>query len=239
MKNTIAVITVALLGIWIVLSAFWSLPMLFSGGVSSIAVFLTIVLAIGIGLIALRRPLGAWLVSGVEGDTGALAVGIVRAFGLLLLFAATRNVSQVITYTSIPNAGGTPLMANVPVLAGVALANLAAAALLLVRAVPIARTLDAGAEESPRAVHIQSILFGAIALAVLVVDVPELLKQLFLIWREVNGGNGEVVPGSVLWSMAVPEGAAALIRVAIAVWLFAGRDRIAGAWHRLHPMGAE
>lgn len=239
MKNTIAVITVALLGIWIVATALWSVPMMFSGAISPVAIFVAILLAIGIGLIVLRRPLGAWLVSGLEGDTGALAVGIVRALGLLLLFTATKAISQLVTYTTIPNAGETALAANVPLLLGVALANLAAAAVLLARAVPIARTLDSGAEDSPRAVQIQSILFGAIALGVIVMDVPELLKSLFLVWREVSGGNGEVVQGSILWSMAVPEAAASLVRVAIAVWIFAGRDRIAGAWHRLHPMGAE
>jgi len=238
MRNTIAVLAVAFYGFsWIMASlpGLWAL-----GGMPMAAILSIAVLVTGIVLIVFRRAIGAWIVRGAESDTGVLALAAIRAIGLLLLLSTTQTIVTLVQQYAIPTIrdSALPPATWLPGAGAVLLAQLAAAIVLLSRPVAIARGLDSAAEESPQAVQIQTVLFGAIALWVLVTDLPDFLSSLVQIGKDVQTGDTEMVGGSILWAYHFPEAMASFVRIAIALWIFFGRERFARAWHRLHPMAA-
>ena len=229
MRNTIAVLAVAFYGFS------WAIT-----GLSAIAAPLYLVfLILGIALIVFRRPIAAWIVRGAESDTGVLALAAVRGIGLLFLFSATRTIVEIVQLT-IPTGGELiPRETWLPLSGAVVLAQIAAAIVLLARPAAIAGVLDSVADESPQAVQIQTVVFGAIALWVLIDDVPSFLSALVQIWKEVRSGDMAMQAGSLFWALRFPEALASLVRIIIALWIFFGRERLARAWHRLRPMTAE
>jgi len=230
MRNTIAVLAVALYGLS------WAITGLF--GIA--ARLYLVILILGIALIVFRRPIAAWIVRGAESDTGVLALAAIRGIGLLFLFGATRTIVEIVQQLTIPTAGEVmPRETWLPASGAVLLAQIAAAIVLLARPAAIARVLDSAPDESPQAVQIQTVVFGAIALWVLIDDVPRFLSLLVGIWKEVRAGDTTMHAGSLLWTSRFPDALASLARILIALWIFFGRERLARVWHRLRPMTAE
>jgi hypothetical protein len=232
MKNSVAILAVALFGFWLFLSGFpYVLVLVFGylGSLPAVAAPLA-----GILFVVFRRRVAAWLVRGSESETGVLALAVVRGAGLLLFFHGLVELSAVLSTAMIETVGETYVPSWwEPLRGATAAAVMAAGLVLLARPAGVARALDGQSEESPQAVRLQAILFGAIALWVLIIDVPKLLGGVYRVWVE---RSEYVTFETLLRYIDLPEMLASLIRVIVALSVFVARDRLAAFWHRLRPM---
>ncbi|HEY0158633.1 MAG TPA: hypothetical protein VGF28_15220 [Thermoanaerobaculia bacterium] len=226
MRNSVAVVAVAALGLFCLI---YGIP----GGIAVAfngwnGIPYAVLAVIGIILIASRRRVAAWLTGDSEEDSRALAFGLIGALGLLLVLTALRDLAGLATFvaTRADTQGLEPWY--IPVLGATTAARFIAGLVLLMNPGGIARGLDAQPDDVSAAVRIQTILFGALALWVLVNDVPTLLVNTYKIWSDDDRQSA--------LSMYLPDVLASAARVLIAAWIFAGRERVAAFWHRLRPM---
>jgi hypothetical protein len=232
MRNSLAVVAVALFGFWLFLTGF---PWIFAVAAGYFGSLLAAVAPLaGLLFVIFRRRIAAWLVRGSETDTGVFALAVVRGVGLLLFFHGLTELAQVLSRAMIETVGETyaPPWWE-PLRGATAAAVMAAGLVLLSRPAGVAQALDGQPEESPQAVRFQAILYGAIALWVLITDVPRLFGGVFQVWV---GRDEFVTVETLLRYIDLPEMLASLIRVVVACFIFISRDRIAAFWHRLRPM---
>lgn len=226
MRNSVATVVVFALGLYCLIFGLSGIVALaFGGWPSAPAAALGV---IGVILIASRRRVAAWLAGDPqEEDSSALAFGLIGALGLLLVLTALKDLATLASFSamSADTQGMEPGL--VPALAAGTAARFIAGLVLLMNPAGVAGGLDAQPDDVPAALRIQTILFGALALWVLLNDVPSLLVHGYKMWRtDVREYRLERLPDLLAY----------VARVLIAAWVFAGRERVAAFWHRLRPM---
>src|ERR1043166_34645 len=180
MRSTVAIVTVSLAGLYVALRGFWGVPAIIAGEPQGL-VFLGL-FASGIAMIAYREPLARWLVSGRGGDSGAISVAIVRVIGLFLLTYAIREIPAAIQALNMP-----AFMGRGRVILASEIVAIASAVMFLWRATVIVTWLDVAPAVDADAVRLQSILFGVVALWILITDVPELAMTLNPVYDDLQG----------------------------------------------------
>lgn len=231
MRQSIATILVAYAGFTLLPYALASSSGIVAGQWQP-AVPLLLLGVLGIFLIAQRRRVAAWVIGDAQDDGTAMALGLVRALGLLLV---TGGVEQISTLFYV---GGMPaeMRVNLALQTGFLLAKLVLGFFALAKPGAFVTVLDT--PERPLGETITAdVIFGAVAVWVLLTAIPSLAQAVTRFAQESARGDLEMRPTSALWTIALPEVVAGLVAVSLGLWAFFGRARLARIWYRIHPMG--
>ncbi|HET7437819.1 MAG TPA: hypothetical protein VFN10_24145 [Thermoanaerobaculia bacterium] len=220
MKSTLAIVAIALIATYFAVNSLLGATALLTG--NDWAIPYVVVFVLSTAAITARRRLSSWLVGGGDDRSGAVTIAIVRACGLFLILNSINTFAQTLWIARQPDYA-TQLRA---LLAGDAVAFVIGL-ILVFRAPAIVRWL-AGDFVADEDVKLQSMLFGVVALWVLIHDAPKLAVSARPVWEMWQSQRDQL-----LYEVPAREALASLIRIFIALAVIVGRVRLARMWARL------
>ena len=205
MRQSIATIVVAYVGLIFLPYAFFAIGGLAGGKVDARAIPLLLLGAAGVLLIVMRREIGSWLIRDATDDGSAMPLGLVRAVGLFLIANSVAALPQYFVTFQMTAAMKLMLAAQ----STFALLKIAIGVFALLRPAAIVALIDSRGR--PTGEHSTAdIAFGVVALWLLIVSVAKAAQ-------------------SAIGSQ-IPELAGGVVASAIALWAFVARGRLGARW---------